>query len=289
MSANPYDLPAIRKEARRSTIRTKWIGQTLDAQAKRIAELERSVELWRLAGQERERQRGELEAALAERTKERDELRHAACEAGLVEVVVCLGCGKPQPCRSDCPAGSGKSFTNPAREGRDALAAALSYEKARVTSLELAVENTLAKVHELTCAWEAVQANCVAGLIDPRPGVARSSIIRIGEICEEQDYRPRLAARLAAERKELIDRIAATIRDYPNAGGDITIMTEVDKLVMAERKTGAEDERERILKVRPMTYKGGFLTDNQIAVLVDWQRQIESGESKPPAEPEVAP
>jgi hypothetical protein len=49
----------------------------------------------------------------------------------------------------------------------------------------------------------------------------------------------------------------------------------------AERKGGAEDERERILKARPMTYLGGFLTENQIAVLVDWQRQIESGEVKP--------
>ena len=28
----------------------------------------------------------------------------------LKEIYVCLGCGEPEPCRADCPAGRGKSL-----------------------------------------------------------------------------------------------------------------------------------------------------------------------------------
>lgn len=61
-----------------------------------------------------------------------------------------------------------------------------------ITAQRLADERTQER-NALAAALDAIQANCVAGSADPRPGVARSSIIRIGEICGEQDYAPRLA------------------------------------------------------------------------------------------------
>lgn len=65
------------------------------------------------------------------------------------------------------------------------------------------------KILELATALEAIQANCVAGSADPRPGVARSSIIRIGEICSEQDYTTRLAARDARRDPAIMRKGAA--------------------------------------------------------------------------------
>ncbi len=35
---------------------------------------------------------------------------------------------------------------------------------------------------------------------------------------------------------ELLDRIVATLKDYPNVGGDIGVMTEVDRLIAEERE-----------------------------------------------------
>jgi hypothetical protein len=57
----------------------------------------------------------ELEQAKADK----ESIRQSAIEAGCVEIEVCAGCGKPQPCPSDCPCGSGKRLINARAEAAE--------------------------------------------------------------------------------------------------------------------------------------------------------------------------
>jgi hypothetical protein len=50
---------------------------------------------------------------------EKESIRQSAIEAGCVEIEVCAGCGKPQPCPSDCPCGSGKRLINERAEAAE--------------------------------------------------------------------------------------------------------------------------------------------------------------------------
>lgn len=91
------------------------------------------------------------------------------------------------------------------------------------------------KIVELVSALDAIHANCVAGSADPRSGVARSSVIRIGEICEEQDYAPRLAAHDEALTERVLARVMEIMPKLQQPEGANLISTGFNSAVRAMR------------------------------------------------------
>lgn len=226
--------------------------------AKRIADLEHSVELWRLAGQNWERQRAELEAALANTKPHMENLYKIAAmlmDAGLM-------------------AGE-EDFEHLAVER---LLAALADARDEIKQHDLWREEAERQIAERTKEQDALQARIDdwTGRLEARLAAERTPLeakcARLSNAMKA--FQEWLKGNLGDE--EAMACLANTQADFENSSAWLA-----DALA-AERKAGKVDGLKKAAK---------FIYDNFSVqggnALATEAAKIESGESKPPAEPEV--